>query len=368
MLERKYTRQTLTATRNGGTDPTSLVSEWLDVLETTTDGKSTVGPTEEAFDILSCYARLQRTREDLLDTGAMTLTERVGELLKKHGRDLAERALDLPDPAGWRAQAEVLEDSYCALVDPVERAGMARQLISDLDDADLVLAMAERLGLQDSELAVELAACNQWLMDHADSFLAAGTWIQSSAQTIREDIDTIDAGLALTTRKFLKLLDIMEDAEWDLASRDRECIALEAFQMLLRRVETVGICRFPNPASLPDYTLEHVISGLGLAPMQSREHRGRCVWVCPEGGIIAEMLVPDRPHRDTQLCIEYRDQTSGRPAPQLCGKSVWLAGIKATIDAEGKATFPYAAVRDSTESKLSLRLETYSEPWHPTEP
>ncbi len=222
MTTNRYFRENLAAAKNGALDPYCLVDCWLARLDDQRR-ETPEQPCDETahhmYHVLALWGRLQRARPALLeglDAGkllhwAETWVSRVG--IEKS----IELALSIPHTAAWREEAEGLADSYEELIDPVDRAAAAEIVLADLDDADLVLCLAERFGAGDDELADQLADCNAWVADNADAFIAAAVWVQMVAQSLRPDLVEVDSGLAHSAEKFVRVFDAIEDVEAELA-------------------------------------------------------------------------------------------------------------------------------------------------------
>src|SRR5262249_7297041 len=139
------------------------------------------------------------------------------KLLQTEGPRLAGLALTVPHPAAWLQDARALEGSYEDVLDPADRAAWAERVLADVDDADLVLHAAGRCGVADADLERDLEASAAWLVGHADSFLAAGAWVQAVGQALRPDLAAADPGLGRTADKYVVLLDALEAAEAELS-------------------------------------------------------------------------------------------------------------------------------------------------------
>src|SRR5579885_91149 len=218
MGSNRYVRLNLTATQNHIPDPAIEVEVWLDRLE---ELLACWGPKPDpldCYDLLALWARLQRTRPDLLAQleGNQELAG-AETLLAERDPELARLALTVPDPPTWREETRALEASYEELIDPVERSTLAENLLTDLDDAELVLHSARRHGVDDPQLDKELQVCRTWLMRHADLFLAASVFVQAVGMTFRPELADEDYDLALTALKYERILDAAEEAEAELA-------------------------------------------------------------------------------------------------------------------------------------------------------
>jgi len=214
MNANRYLRDRLAATRNQVCDPSCVVESRLALLADLLDGWSPNGPDQFAYDMLAALGWLQRTDLRLLtklDPDGLAAAGRA--YAGAHGKELAERALAVPDPQAWLDEAKDLRASYEDLMEPVERAELAHRLINELDDAELVLLEAMRLGMQDELLESVLERCRAWLCDNADAFLAAGVFVQATGLGLRADLDTVDPDLGRTAEKFAHILDALEDME-----------------------------------------------------------------------------------------------------------------------------------------------------------
>lgn len=205
----KYVRP-LTATKKGLTDPRLLVDLWLDQL---IEIESEVDV--DSFKIIGLYGRLARVPEHLFN-GRFEEWWEAADKVEENRISLIERALEELSPSGWLEEAQELADACDDGADASELSEWAESLLTDLDDAELIIWAAERAGVAEercNQVINELRECFQWLTDNRDRFFAAGVFIQATAQTFLPDLEERDPDLALSTIKYVLLLDALEEAE-----------------------------------------------------------------------------------------------------------------------------------------------------------
>src|SRR5207247_470714 len=134
-------------------------------------------------------------------------------VLSERGPDVAQLALTVPNPPAWREETVTLEACYERLIDPVERSSLAERLITDLDDAELVLYAVDRLGIKEPILEQEISECRVWLMEHADLFQANSVHINAVGMALCAGPFVYHFSLAMTALKYERLLDAAEETE-----------------------------------------------------------------------------------------------------------------------------------------------------------
>ena len=341
-----YVRPSLTATRDGVPDPAIEVEAWLDDLETTLSSEGPDWSPHGAYDLLAGWARLKRARPDLVQNleGENVLDE-AQALLAGRGQELSQLALTVPDPEAWRDETAALDASYERLIDPVERSTFAEMLITDLDDAELVLYALEHLGVSDSELGHEIEECRVWLMEHADLFLAAGVHVQAVGMALRPDLSEYDYSLALTALKYERLLDEAEEVEAELSLDRLERIEQEVFDALRRRFERELI----SGAAVMAFPRSLLQAARLAAAAETRSH-AILKWKSPDSLWIAYLPISTE---IGTLTIRFYHEYGERGA-SLSGHPVFLAGVAGYVDSEGRAEF----LRERLEaSEQDLRLE-----------
>jgi hypothetical protein len=339
-----YVRATLTATRKGLPDPVLLVDLWLDrLLESLADLAESLpaaqgpasGPAadpDEAYDIVALFGRLRRCAPEVVAaTGRLPEWRRAAADVAGRLDDLLRGALLVPDPEGWLREAQALADDCDDDADEADLGEHAEQLLTDLDDADLVAWAAERQGLLPGALRDGLARCATWLHDSPDRFFPAGVFVQGLGQTVRADLPAVDLALAGTADKLVLLLDALEDVEGRLG---------------LPVVSPAGEddwAGFPEP-------------GLALAAKTpAAEGLFRRRWRSPDGAAEALLVAgPDAPGADS---VRVNFQAGEEVPAALVGRPAWLAGLRATIDPDGNADFPRAALLEARREGRALALE-----------
>ena len=223
--ENRYIRSVLTATRKQIPDPVLLVDSWLEQLDDLKDFVvgNAANRNELHYDLLALWGRLRRVRPALIDRlgGAAVLAWAESVVKQLPANDL-RAALSVADMKAWTGEAEKLDAAGEEWIEAADRAAWTEAVLSDLDDADLALCLAEEREIVDAELFQGLATGNAWVSDHAELFLSAAVWLQAVGQAMRPDLAEYDVGLALTAEKFVRLLDAAEDAEAEGAYADVE--------------------------------------------------------------------------------------------------------------------------------------------------
>ena len=208
------------------------------VLETWKSNGEEISPDPlMAYDVLACYGGIERLSPDIISKGDAPLVDRLRQIVSQHGETLVELALKVPNAAAWLLEADnfsiLCEDGE--ILEYHERSRLARELLSDLDDADLVLYSAEKLGLGDEELDLELNECGSWVADNAFYLLPATFFAQTILKTFRDDLEDQDPDLALTKYKFVNVADVEEMAMAELESVAEPLFNPEVAKTIIRR-------------------------------------------------------------------------------------------------------------------------------------
>jgi hypothetical protein len=353
-----YVRPSLGATRDGVPDPATEVGAWLEQLDDLLAGRTPQGGAHDAYDLLAATARLRRCRPALLaELGASPLLDRAGEALAAVGPDLARRALTVPNPDAWLAEARALDDAWDDVDDPAGRTACAARLVADLDDADLVCVTAARLGEDDAELARALDGCDRWLADHADAFFHASVWVQAVGLALRPDLPEFDVVLARTAEKYVVLLDAFIAAEEELAFAGQPPLPPGVARLLrLGGVADHGpaVLHFPNWLNI---TRAKAGAAARQAPPAGLRLRR---WSAPGGAFFAELVLPG-PVTDparTPLRLFFSD-SAGESARALARQPVRLASVPGVIDDEGRVLF---TLQDFAGAPDERRLEVGDPP------
>jgi hypothetical protein len=265
--------------------------------------------------------------------------------------------LTIPNPSAWQEETSQLEAAYEEPAAPEVRSELAERLLTDLDDADLVLDAARRVGQDNLELENELQGCHLWLAEHADLFLAASVHVQAVGLAFRPDLAEQDYGLAVTVLKYVDVLRAAESAEAELALADVRPLAPEVVRELAGRYqqERIDVAQrlfIPVAIALLAKMRRPPMARAGeetvLEPLLWWE------WTSPEGDLIARLTIPPQPVEDETVTLEFVG-LDRRPATHLAGQRVILHGMEASIDSHGRATFPLVRLLE-TEEPLVLRV------------
>lgn len=358
-MSEPYVRHSLAATRDGVPDPATEVACWLDRLE---DARRDAGPDvtpenpgpQEAYDCLALAAKLKRVRPTLIDEldGVEELRQ-AWAMLDAHGAELARRATSVLNPEAWLEAARAFDRSLDEPLDEGEESEGAVELLEDLDDGELVLALARRFGVTDPEIEAGVERCQAWLCEHADTFLAASVYVQAVGLGLRADLESQDYDLAATALKFDVLLDAAEAAEADLtlahvqplppAVVDGLCKAHLEDRQRKRAAVMVAL----TLTWLPD--MRRRVAGRGEQAVQVEARVWE--WRSPDGQRLARLVVPDPPPRGDEevLCLAFFDRAH-REAADLIGQSVVLAGVERVVGQRGRAAFELGALRTQGEA------------------
>lgn len=224
MEKTKYVRPGLTAFRDCGSPQiaaSEVVEEWVgdlsDLMDEVLSVPNPVWTAQEAYDLLALIGKLSRVRQNVLaecDTeGDLTRAEQT---LFTEGKALATAALKVPNALGWLEEVRNLQRSYEETFEaftPESRAELARKLLTDLDDANLVCCMAAKYGAPDHELEMELEPCNAFFRENADYFLSACVYVEAVGRAMEPDLEKRDYGFAKTAHLYVAFLDRAEEAQ-----------------------------------------------------------------------------------------------------------------------------------------------------------
>lgn len=191
-------------------DPTSEIEFWLGQLAGVLQGAHDDDSSLRAYVLLSSRWALHRVQPSLLD---QELVKQADELIQLESEMLCQNAFVVMNPTAWRDELEqMIQLTEEGDMTATEAARLQQQLVSDLDEADLVMVAGRDLGHADKGLAEELVACNHLLVEHTRLFADAGVFTQSVALSFRPDLPE---SLKDTGKKWLALLDALEDCVLD---------------------------------------------------------------------------------------------------------------------------------------------------------
>ena len=359
MREGPYVRPNLAATRDGVPDPAIEVEVWLDRLETILASEGPDWSAHGAYDLLAGWAKLKRARADLIHSlGAGKELADAQRVLSERGPDVAQLALTVPNPPAWREETVTLEACYERLIDPVERSSLAERLITDLDDAELVLYAVDRLGIKEPILEQEISECRVWLMEHADLFLATSVHIQAVGMALRADLSEYDYSLAMTALKYERLLDAAEETEAELALESLRPIGREVIEALRIRFEweQAQEATRGSVAAFPRSRLRQA----RLAAASEATPPSILRWSSPDGRWVAYLpLLSEGKTLTVRLYV-----ADGEKATLLAGQPVFLAGVAGSIDSDARAEFSLEGIEESGHD-LSLEVGEPRLTWKP---
>ena len=167
------------------------------------------------IDILSSWARVQGLK--VVRAEDRKLAERLGRLVGEQAKVLLDQALRLLDPVAWLEEAKKWTKAYddCVdLGDEVDRCVKAISLIEALDDADMVVWAAKKLGFeaQTAELLVrQLKDCHTWLKDNESFCLVpARNFVKEALDELKDDAPGLE--------KFHIVQKAAKECDWNLAA------------------------------------------------------------------------------------------------------------------------------------------------------
>lgn len=351
MSSNPYIRPGLEATRSQIPDPGIEVEDWLDKLGDLLDGKRPQGRAHQAYDLLALWAKLQRIEPNLLAKhGGEADLKRAKVFVDEKGRELAQLALTVPNTDAWLEEAQALAESYEDLIDPVQRAELAENLLADLDDAELAVYAAKRIGLVDAELNQQLVTCAKWVAEHADFFLAAAVHVQAVGMAFRPDLCEWDAELARTADKFVRVLDAQEIAEAELSFANQPRVDRAVIRHLFSFARK-KILAFPHAW----LTKGRNLAAFSATDAETEVSRpgGLLRWMSPEEAMSAVLVIPEEFAGNEMLSVTFL-QSDGKPALALVGQLVLLASVASIVGESAKAVFTLRGLRTAL---LDLKLE-----------
>lgn len=354
-----YVRPNLAATKAGIPDPGLEVDCWLDRLRDVLAGSPETAL--EWYDLLASWAKIRRCRQELVDRhqGAAEMEE-AERVIQAAGPEGARDALTVPNVPAWLEETKELEAAFEGGGPHELRSTLAERLLTDLDDADLALCAARRLGVEDQELEDGLARCHEWLAQNASLFLPASVHVQAVGMALRPDLEEFDYGLAATALKYVDLLRAAEVAEQELTWGN---VSAWSPQAVNRLVERYQLERDRRQAEVTLFLLwaarrraacrKH--SPVARAGEEAAVEAPRFwEWTSPSGEFTARLVIPGAADVEEQAVLEFVGAEMRR-ATSLAGQPVWLHGVAGLIDAQGKATFAVSALLE-TEEPLVLRV------------
>jgi hypothetical protein len=325
----------------------------------------------EAYDLIVNLGKLKRVRPEMLDDHALQIIKEVEARLAQHGHDLAEMALSVLHPPGWLDEAREFESSYEDMVAEVERIEWAAELITDLDDAQVFIVMARRLGIE--ERAVEpiehqLDECEEWLLNHVDEFLPASMAIQIMGQTLRPDLGEVDYDLAATASKFPLLLIELEQIEDELNGRRLPRLPESVIAKLrseFERERHLSVPEIDARRRLQRYRSEMESRAFAAAAAPTQSTPPTVIrWWSPDGSAFARVVLPEQGSLDQRVRVAFLRQSDMSLLADRAGRRVKIGDTVLTISEQGDAEL---ALRDllECESPERLRWVDTGEIWAP---
>lgn len=152
-----------------------------------------------AYDILVSWASSRRLLPELAEM-VRNVVVRLDVVVANEGPALVHLALAVPSIEGWLAAARAWsEESQDPHVDDVTAARRARELLTDLDDAELVAWAAEQLVPGSAtDLEAGLARCVELATELPELFAPAGAFVRALSESLDPALAGREPRLALT--------------------------------------------------------------------------------------------------------------------------------------------------------------------------
>lgn len=280
------------------------------------------------------------------------------DLLRRDAEVLLTALAQAPQPAEWLDRARDLDRAWDVTVRAdhlSELEDAAAGLFNQLDRHRLAECMARRLltnGTTPDWLACwseQLSLADAFFADHVEAFFPAASQAAAVLAGCRADLDEADPELWQTTLNYRHLEEAWEELTADPVLPQLGVHDLRAIQNKLSS---------DRRATLPlveRASIEWVAyAGVAAAPVQN----GWTSYECQEPERQYKALF-DLLHPDQQPEVVVTFYRNGHHAGDLAGQTVRLRGVPATIDKDGKAQFPRAALDNQTGP---LRLEVGEPP------
>lgn len=358
MTNTRYIRMRLEATALQRTDPAGLVADWLEDLRDLFEGVEAAAPEQEAYSLLAMYGRLRRVRPELLAVDQEGLVSRLEAEIRDHRDELIAEALNVPNPPAWLDLAQALADSYDDFMDPAEQTQAAWRLVHDWDDAAIVRALAGEQWTQEPGLEEEWQQAQDWLLAHADTFLAASFYVQTVAAAFRDDLESHSPELAPTSQLFVSLLDTLE--AFEIESRYELLVPLTPEQVKACLPEPPAVTR----GRTANWLVRHV-PALAAQQVSVPDHIS-FTWQSPDERYLAMLVVPLKLALvpGSQLTVTFhRNDEALTAAAELAGRSVQFDGVPSSIDATGKAIFDASQINERAGTSPVLQVGDPPEIW-----
>lgn len=331
-------------------------------------------------------------------------------MFQAHGLAIAARAVSSASLQNWRERATILAEQaeYADIADQCDSAEIAAQsvaLLRELDDAELVYALASlaleflappsaRVKNQGSalaelldKLADAIRSCEAWLEDHQEAFLPAAEWIVNVTAGLRQDLDDY-ADLAVTAWKFSDLVDMIGVAEgvaepfgnrqW-LEEAVQQCIATadargSAREELTITPESPGVAaeiptgrlyvQTQKLGQVLAYPRQLVMPLLAAASGEQAPSGPVLRWRSPDGQYEAALVLAAP--RSPQWVLRFYT-TAGQRASQLVGEAYCLGGCAGRIGPEAVVVFDRNSLEQCRED-LYLEVGKPPQRWIPVTP
>jgi hypothetical protein len=280
----------------------------------------------------------------------------VAALVRQDAAALLTALRQGPEPAEWLARARELDGAWDFATDPEavrELETAAVTLLNELDRSSLAVCMASRLAADEATepwatWRRQVAEAEEWFAGHVDAFLPAAAGAGATLAACRAGLEE-DEALWQTVLKHRLLEETAEEAAAPpvlprLGPHDLQAVQDKVGRTTLRAARPVARTELAWPA----------YAGVAAATGQL----GWSTYEC-RGPREEDKALFDLAHPDLQPEVLVRFYRNGQHATDRAGTPVRLRGVVATLDGEGRARFPRAALENQTGP---LRLEVGEPP------
>lgn len=180
----------------------------------------------EVRELLVLRGELRRVGPELIselktaESGLQESGRRLGGLVK----EVAMEAMKEIDLQSWKEKALKLLEMAEELPDPHEEACLSKEVLGELDEADLVIEGAGQLGYEARGLRRALEDCNKWVSENRDLFLHCGQDARRKIRTFWRELPSAAPDLYRTTWKFEKIADELKLAGKEVAFEGQESL------------------------------------------------------------------------------------------------------------------------------------------------
>lgn len=338
----------------------ALVEDWLRRLRDVTLADSVPATDAHRLDVLTHWARLRRTRPELLarpstSSDLVRLDALAGEIPTTLVADRWSF-----DAEQWLREAMRLAASFEDALPVEARRELAERLLTTLDSAELTDYALVKLNPAHPEPSPALHSCRIWLEENPTVFLAATPLVQAIGMSLRPDLADQDYDLALTALKFEVLLDAAEDMQADLTLNGVASLPAETVAKLagIWRQETWDARDACLPWRYPAGET-HAAAATQASESSSVPAEIRIYWRPPADlglPLEARLAVPAMPlPDDDEVAISFYRLDDGPLDTEQLNPVLFAGAGPATVDTDGCARFRVGELRNRDQPP-SLRV------------